>query len=140
MFVLLATLVPRLKEIYRIYRNKYGFGNQWNILNIDQVCNILRFSHVDNSTKLKWSWWDFKSLSWSSKLHNATIMNQIWVIFIGIVLVKLCQGDRVAVHTEYGNVIGESFLLHNGKTVNRFHGIPYARPPVGEYRFKVGIT
>jgi len=37
--------------------------------------------------------------------------------------------------TEYGLVEGETFELHDGSRVSRWHGIPYAKPITGENRF-----
>ncbi|XP_050400946.1 acetylcholinesterase [Patella vulgata] len=38
--------------------------------------------------------------------------------------------------TKYGKVRGEIETLSNGKRIDRFLGIPYAKPPVGELRFE----
>ena len=57
-----------------------------------------------------------------------------------VLLVTLAKSARVTVDSQYGRVIGESFTLHNGKTVNRFHGIPYGKPAVGPLRFAVCIS
>ena len=56
-----------------------------------------------------------------------------------LIFVTFANSARVFVDSQYGRIVGESFTLHNGKTVNRFHGIPYAKPPVGPLRFKVSV-
>ena len=38
--------------------------------------------------------------------------------------------------TEYGPVVGQTIPLDDGKSVNSFKGIPFARPPLGELRFE----
>ena len=57
---------------------------------------------------------------------------------VGIVASQI--GD-VYVDISAGTVKGQSFLLPDiipgNKTINRFHGIPYATPPVGDLRFRV---
>jgi carboxylesterase type B len=41
--------------------------------------------------------------------------------------------------TNYGAVRGRRLVLADGKEINVFLGIPYAKPPIGELRFKVLI-
>jgi hypothetical protein len=43
------------------------------------------------------------------------------------------------VETLYGQVDGNTVTLDDGKVVNSWYGIPYARPPIGELRFAVSI-
>jgi carboxylesterase type B len=43
------------------------------------------------------------------------------------------------VETLYGSADGNSVVLDDGKVVNSWYGIPYARSPVGELRFAVSI-
>ena len=44
---------------------------------------------------------------------------------------------RPVVKTKYGYVEGKTISLHTGKKVTRFHGVPFAKPPVGDLRFRV---
>lgn len=37
-----------------------------------------------------------------------------------------------------GSVQGRTFTFENGREASAFQGIPFAKPPVGELRFKVG--
>ena len=45
------------------------------------------------------------------------------------------SNESVTVNTDYGALRGRSRTLDGGR-VNRFLGVPYARPPVGNLRFK----
>ncbi|KAF8357773.1 hypothetical protein PRIPAC_92768 [Pristionchus pacificus] len=40
------------------------------------------------------------------------------------------------VRTHYGEVVGRRLYSKDGKSVDAFQGIPYARPPVGDLRFR----
>ncbi|CAJ0597540.1 unnamed protein product [Cylicocyclus nassatus] len=48
------------------------------------------------------------------------------------------QGDSRVVQTKYGAVIGRRFKF-NDKEVDAFQGIPFAKPPLGELRFKKSV-
>uniref|UniRef100_A0A8D8TZM9 Carboxylic ester hydrolase n=1 Tax=Cacopsylla melanoneura TaxID=428564 RepID=A0A8D8TZM9_9HEMI len=48
----------------------------------------------------------------------------------------LTQPDGPLVHTENGAVIGTYRLSAKGNQFSSFEGVPYARPPVGKYRFR----
>jgi carboxylesterase type B len=43
----------------------------------------------------------------------------------------------VTVDTKYGPVEGFTVPLHTGRFVNVFHGIPFAKPPVRDLRWRV---
>ena len=43
----------------------------------------------------------------------------------------------VIVTTRYGDVVGNTLTLKDGTAVDYFYSIPYAKPPVGNLRFKV---
>ncbi len=51
------------------------------------------------------------------------------------------QTGDVYVDISSGTVKGQSFdlpdIIPGQKVINRFHGIPFAAPPVGELRFRV---
>nr|AHB20142.1 acetylcholinesterase type 1 [Pardosa pseudoannulata] len=46
------------------------------------------------------------------------------------------DGDDLIVHTSKGRVRGATLLSGHGKEVDSFLGIPYAKPPIGKYRFR----
>ena len=60
---------------------------------------------------------------------------------VALVNLVASQTGDVYVDISSGTVKGQSFLLPDiipgEKTINRFHGIPFATPPVGDLRFRV---
>ena len=46
----------------------------------------------------------------------------------------------VTVETKYGPVEGLTIPLHTGNSVNSFLAIPFAKPPVGELRWRVSVV
>lgn len=51
-------------------------------------------------------------------------------------LKKSCSEAPMA-QTKYGKIRGRRLALVDGKEINAFLGVPFARPPLGELRFKV---
>lgn len=49
------------------------------------------------------------------------------------------MSDSITVETDCGKVQGIKKISCLGTPFNAFLGIPYARPPVGELRFKVRL-
>jgi carboxylesterase type B len=63
------------------------------------------------------------------------IFNAIFLsIFISISITN-CAPTAPLVTTKLGKIKGVLKTLDDGKEVNLFYGIPYAKPPVGELRF-----
>jgi hypothetical protein len=51
---------------------------------------------------------------------------------------KPCSGaEAPTAQTNYGTIRGRRLILKDGKEINAFLGVPYARPPLDELRFKV---
>nr|XP_019525898.2 esterase B1-like [Aedes albopictus] len=48
----------------------------------------------------------------------------------------MCNAERVSIQLAAGKVLGCKAYLPNGSSYNYFKGIPYAKPPVGNLRFK----
>lgn len=71
---------------------------------------------------------------------RATLIAAILVLTIGATNFVKSADDNVVIRTRYGSVQGviRRFPSINKtiKAVNRFLGIPYAAPPIGELRFK----
>ena len=65
------------------------------------------------------------------------------LLSLAIVGITAAQIGDVFVDISSGTVKGQSFLLPEiilgNKLIYRFHGIPYATPPVGDLRFSMGI-
>ena len=57
-------------------------------------------------------------------------------LLVTLLPLSLCQDDFVRVETKYGAVDGQSFLLQSGNVINAFLAIPYARPPLGDLRWR----
>lgn len=49
----------------------------------------------------------------------------------------VCTGPSVTIHQ--GQLRGKHYLSRSGRDYFAFQGIPYAKPPVGDLRFKVYI-
>ncbi|MPD04945.1 hypothetical protein E2C01_100659 [Portunus trituberculatus] len=56
------------------------------------------------------------------------------LVAAAVVEVALCG---LQVVTEGGRIQGVGDATINGRTFHAFYSIPYARPPIGDYRFKV---
>lgn len=48
-----------------------------------------------------------------------------------------CHFKNPVVPTKYGNVLGSVELSRKGKAFHSFRGIPYAKAPIGNLRFKI---
>ena len=60
------------------------------------------------------------------------------ILFLSIVNSGDCQEDTVTVSLSQGQLRGKVATTFQGLDYYSFQGIPYAKPPVGELRFKVG--
>ncbi len=59
----------------------------------------------------------------------------IYILFGDIFVIGL--NAELRIHTTEGTVIGEEAKNNDRLLVNVFQGIPYARPPMGNDRFRV---
>lgn len=73
-------------------------------------------------------------------LHLISNEQLIRVILFFVLVHRDFECIGIEVNTSQGILNGVEWKLNDGKTVNAFLGVPYARPPVLEYRFKVSIT
>lgn len=72
---------------------------------------------------------DFNTTMWTLKVLS-------FFIFAGVIRAQ----DEVTVDTMAGSVKGLKVTTNfNGKPYFSFRGIPYARPPVGPYKFDVSF-
>ena len=99
-------------------------------------------------------WVGIPSITISGILLSTEVFNYYWkrlstkMLRIAIILSQisllchtcLCQSDSLVVNTNSGLVRGKRFeqkSKFNQRPINAFIGIPYARPPVGQNRFRV---
>lgn len=61
-------------------------------------------------------------------------MHTSWCLFLLILIVGI-DGDLIELQN--GMINGTVGKSKDGRLFQRFYGIPYAEPPVGELRFKV---
>ena len=54
-----------------------------------------------------------------------------------VMLYALCRAEFSVRTTNYGSVKGTVSTSGHNKKIEKFFGIPYARPPVGELRLEV---
>ena len=58
--------------------------------------------------------------------------------FIVLVFVTIVNGQQdTIINTKYGPVEGHVVTLGSGQQVLSFLGVPFARPPIDELRFRV---
>lgn len=59
------------------------------------------------------------------------------VLSIFALLIGFVFGTEKIVHLNQGQIRGSSMKSREGREFKAFQGIPYAKPPIGELRFKV---
>lgn len=63
------------------------------------------------------------------------------LLIAGIALLTITASGYVpkcpVINTKYGTVVGSNELSRNNRSYMSFKGIPYAKPPIGDLRFKV---
>lgn len=67
-------------------------------------------------------------------------MNLRLLLVVVSLAIAVCTNgaSAVIVSTAYGRVEGNTVQLDDGVSVNSWYGIPFAAPPVGQFRFEVG--
>lgn len=73
-------------------------------------------------------------------MHLSINIHSYRVIIELIFLVQFVQCSELTVNTTCGLLKGTEFKSRNGRVVTAFHGIPFAKPPVGKLRFQVCIV
>ena len=75
----------------------------------------------------------------------------VFIVLLALTIYKVTSEEEVVplnedkddsmltVTTDLGKVKGSKQLSSKGKTYYSFHGIPFAKPPIGELRFKVSL-
>ena len=61
---------------------------------------------------------------------------------LSFLLLFLCAvtSANPVVETTYGLVEGREIPIHTGDVIDSYLGIPFAKPPIDELRFEVGLT
>lgn len=70
---------------------------------------------------------------------SSNIVAQGLIILIGQLFILVNVKCVVHVTTQLGTVKGISMLSRRGQKFNAFLGIPFAKPPIGDLRFKVNF-
>ena len=60
----------------------------------------------------------------------------VLLLFLLLVVLTLASTDYVTYETNQGNVRGVIKKARNGATFNAFLGVPFARPPLGVFRWQ----
>lgn len=67
-----------------------------------------------------------------NKIPLSSLNTILCIQLIGYVY---CVTDRLVIHTSSGPIRGRSAFVQ-GREIHVFTGVPYAKPPVGELRFR----
>jgi Carboxylesterase family len=76
---------------------------------------------------------DFKFRLW----NNDAAMRTLLLLVIAVLLAAVAAQSVQIVNTTYGQVKGKTVPLDDGTLIDVWYGIPYAKPPVGDFRFEV---
>ena len=57
--------------------------------------------------------------------------------FVTTVFLRVARNDLPLVEVDQGPVRGQNWKSRSGRTYHSFLGLPYAKPPVGDKRFKL---
>jgi hypothetical protein len=72
---------------------------------------------------------------------NVSLLKTVQKDSIKVVLVaEMSEKQSRVVEAPCGPVQGRTFTFENGREASAFQGIPFAKPPIGELRFKVTIN
>lgn len=63
-------------------------------------------------------------------------MNVLFLGYLTLIL-NLVFGIENTINLRQGQLFGSSFKTRTGRNFTAFQGIPYAKPPIGDLRFKV---
>uniref|UniRef100_T1I1U5 Carboxylesterase type B domain-containing protein n=1 Tax=Rhodnius prolixus TaxID=13249 RepID=T1I1U5_RHOPR len=63
-------------------------------------------------------------------------MDSFTIVIKLVLLVRFAQCIELTVNTTCGSLRGTEFTSRNGRIVAAFHGVPFAKPPVGDLRFQ----
>lgn len=72
-------------------------------------------------------------------MFSSNIVAQGLIILIGQLIILVNVKCVVHVTTKLGTVKGISMLSRGGHKFNAFLGVPFAKPPIGDLRFKVNF-
>lgn len=70
-------------------------------------------------------------------MDTVTLIIFVFTLTFGIVFRCTGADDGDVVQLNHGRVMGTTLKSRNGRGFKAFFGIPYAKPPVGDLRFKV---
>lgn len=67
-----------------------------------------------------------------------SILVIVTLMYLGYVAARISKELRITLPNG-SKLLGRGLRSHDGRSIRAFIGIPYAKPPVGELRFKVII-
>ena len=65
------------------------------------------------------------------------LLRMLRLVVTLVAILAAVKAAIVRVDTVYGPVDGQTITLEDGTEVNSFYGIPFAKPPVGDLRWRV---
>lgn len=86
--------------------------------------------------------WDILVLSETGRTPHITMQYSVLLLCFFCYLLRESHGDEdieseLLVSTALGSLSGSYFTSRSGRPFVAFRGIPYAKPPVDDLRFKV---
>lgn len=66
-------------------------------------------------------------------------MYKTFILFLSLISAFSVNEDALEIQTEQGLLRGKFDTTRKGRAIRAFTGIPFAKPPIGELRFRVSL-